>query len=54
MFVNKYKQLNVVKNCKIFLNKMEKLKLYIIEFDKNGIMKPKIYLSDCIVENNNK
>lgn len=32
---------------------MKELKPYIIEFNKNDVMKPKVYLSDCVVEGNN-
>lgn len=32
-----------------FLTKIEELKLYIAKFDKNGIMKPKDYLSNSII-----
>lgn len=32
---------------------MEKLKLYIIEFEKNSAIKSEIYLSDYIMKNNN-
>lgn len=37
-------------NC---LRRIKELKLYIVEFDKDGIMKFKIYLSNCIVNNEN-
>lgn len=32
-----------------FLQKMEELKLYLIEFDENGIIKAKVYLADCAI-----
>lgn len=32
---------------------MEELKPYIVEFDKNNTIKPKVYLSNCVVKNNN-
>lgn len=41
MFINEYKWPNIVKNYRVFLNKIEELKLYIVKFDKNDIMKPK-------------
>lgn len=33
---------------------MKELKPYIIEFNKNDAIKPKVYLSDCVVEGNNQ
>lgn len=38
---------------KIESRRIKELKLYIVEFDKDGIMKFKIYLSNCIVNNEN-
>ena len=32
---------------------MEEFKLYIVEFEENCAIKPKIYSSDCIVGGNN-
>ena len=49
--MNKYKQSNIVENYKIFLNKIEGLKLYIIKFNKKSIMKPKIYPLDYAIRN---
>lgn len=34
---------------KNFLEKIKEFKLYMVEFDKNSIMKEKIYLFNCIV-----
>lgn len=31
---------------------MKELKSYIIEFDKNNAMKPKVYFLDCVVRGN--
>lgn len=53
MFIDGYKQLDVVEDCKIFLNKIKNLKPYIIEFNKDGTIKPKIYPWNCTVEGNN-
>lgn len=50
MFINRYKQLDIVKDHKIFLNKIEELKLYIVEFDKDGIIKSKVYPLEYIVK----
>lgn len=54
MFVDGYKRSNIVKNCANFLKDMEELKLYMIEFNSDSIMKPKLYLLNCIVEGKNK
>lgn len=40
----------MVENCKRFLNKIEKLKLQPVEFNRNGTMKSKKYLTDYAVE----
>lgn len=37
-----------------FLKKIEELKPYMVEFNKDGTMKPKVYLSDCAVESKNQ
>lgn len=39
----------MIEDHKKFLNKIEKLKPYLIELDKNGKIKDKIYLPDCVV-----
>lgn len=49
MFVDRYERFNIVKDRSNFLQKIEELELYIVEFNKDGIMKPKIYFLDCIV-----
>ena len=54
IFIDKYKQWNIIENYKIFLNKIEKLKSYIIEFDKNNIIKPKFYLLNYTIKSHNK
>ena len=43
----------MVKNYKRFLNKIKKLKLYLIKLNKNDIIKNKIYLSNCIIKDKN-
>lgn len=53
VFIDKYKWKNVMKDYKIFLKKIEELKSYIIEFNKNKTMKLIVYLSDCAIEKNN-
>lgn len=49
MFVNRHKQLNIIESCKRFLKKIKELKLYLVEFDKNSIIKNKTYLFDYIL-----
>lgn len=43
----------MVKDFIKFFYKMKNLKLYLVKFDKNNIIKDKIYLSDCIVDDKN-
>lgn len=52
MFIDRHKWPDVVKDCKVFPNKIEELKLYMVEFDKNDAMKPKVYPSNCTVGGN--
>lgn len=54
MFIYKYKQSEVVEDYNNFLKKIKEFKLYIVEFEKNGIIKAKIYLSDYIVKKLNQ
>ena len=49
VFVDGHKQSDVVEDRKRFLNKMEELKLYLVEFNEDGAMKDKTYLPDCAV-----
>lgn len=51
--MNKYKQFNIIENCSNFFEKIQKLKLYIIKFNKNDAIKPKFYPSDCAVKKEN-
>lgn len=37
-----------------FFKKIEELKSYIVEFDKNSAIKPKVYPSNCTVRGNNQ
>lgn len=39
MFINEYKQFNILKNYQKFLKKIKGIQLYIIEFEENNIMK---------------
>ena len=45
---------DVVEDRIHFLKKMEELKPYMVEFNENGTMKPKVYPSDCAVEGKNR
>lgn len=48
-----YKQSDIIKDCIKFDNKIEKLKLYLIEVNKNNIIKNKIYLYNYIINGKN-
>ena len=50
--INRHEQPYIVEDQKTFLNKMEELKLYIVESDKNGAMKTQAYSSNCAVGGN--
>lgn len=53
MFTNGHERSNIVKDCKKNLQKIEKLKLYMIEFKKDSAMKARTYFSDCTVRRPN-
>ncbi len=42
IFIDEHKWLDIVKNYKNFLRKIEELKLYMFKFEEKGIMKDKI------------
>lgn len=52
IFVNRHKRLDIVKDCKNVLQKIKKLKPYIIEFKRNNLIKPKIYLFNYAIGGN--
>ena len=54
VFIDRYKQPDIVGDCKIFLEKIEKLKLYTVEFDNNSIIKAKVYSLYCKVRGYNR
>lgn len=54
IFVDKHKWLNVIENCQKFLKKIEDFKPYIVEFEENDIIKPKVYFQDYIIEDNER
>lgn len=50
VFVDGYKRSNIVEDCKNFLTKIKELKLYMVEFKEDDIIKPKTYSFNCIVK----
>ena len=53
VFVNGHEQSDVVEDRVNFLQEIEELKPYIVEFDENGAIKPKVYSADCAMGRNN-
>ena len=53
VFINGYKWSNIVEDCKRFLNKIKELKLYLVKFNENDVMKNKMYLPNCVVRGEN-
>lgn len=49
MFIDGQERPDVVEDRRVILKKMEELKPYMVEFDENGAVKPKVYPSDCAV-----
>ena len=49
VFIDSHKQPDVGEDRNCFLTKMEKLKPYIVEFNKDGAIKTKHYLVNCVV-----
>ena len=49
VFIDEHERSDVMEDQNNFLTRMEDLKLYIVEFEEDNIMKPKIYPSDCAV-----
>lgn len=43
----------MVDNCANFLKVMEDLKFYVVEFQEDGTIKPKVYPDDCRIEGPN-
>ena len=50
VFINGHERSDVVEDCKRFLNKMEDLKPYLVEFNEDDTMKDKTYPPDCAIE----
>lgn len=49
IFINWHEQVDIVKDYKNFFKWRKELKLYIIKFEKNNILRPKIYPANCTV-----
>ncbi len=49
VFIDGHKQLDIIENQNYFLTKIEKLKLYMVECNKNSAIKAKDYLANCVV-----
>lgn len=49
MFIDDHEQPNMVEDQNCFLIKIEELKLYIIEFNKDSTIKAKDYPVDCAI-----
>ena len=49
VFVDGHERADVVEDRKNFLKRLEELKPYMVEFEEDGTMKPKIYPADCTV-----
>ena len=54
VFGNEYEWSDIVKNHANFLRRMEEIKPYIVEFDQDGAMKPKVYFFDYAVGRQNR
>lgn len=53
IFVDRHKQSDVVEDQKNIPQNMKKLKFYIVKFNENGAMKPKLYLTTCVIRQMN-
>lgn len=49
VFVDRHKKANMIKDCANFLKKIEELKVFLVKFNKDIIMRSKIYPSNYIV-----
>lgn len=52
IFVTKYEQLDIMGDYKNYFTKIEELKLYVVKFEENDIIKPKIYLFNSTIGGN--
>ena len=53
VFVDGHKQSDVIEDCASFLKRIKEFKSYIVEFNQDKIVKPKVYLFDCTVGGEN-
>ena len=53
VFVDGHKRSNVVEDRKNFLKNEEELKPYVVDFKEDDTIKPKVYLFDCELGENN-
>lgn len=53
IFIDDHQWLNMIKDYKKDLNKIKELKLDLVEFYENDIIKNKMYLTNCIIGNKN-
>lgn len=51
--MDRYELSDVVEDCVNFLKQIEELKPYIVKFHNNDAMKPKVYLFDYTVRDEN-
>lgn len=52
IFITKYEQLDIMRDYKNYFTKIEELKLYVVKFEENDIIKPKIYLFNSTIGGN--
>lgn len=53
IFIDGHKRLDLVKNFANFLKQMKELKPFLVKFNKDNIMKSKVYLPNCIIKGRN-
>ena len=49
VFIDEHERSDLVKDQNHFLTKIEDFKQYMVRFEENSAMKPGIYLSDCVL-----
>lgn len=54
VFVDGHERSDVIKDRASFLKRMEELKPYMVEFNQDRVMKPKVYPFDCAVGGENR
>lgn len=53
ILIDNYERLNIIKDCENFLKMIKKLKLSFIKFIKNGSIKDKKCLFNCVIGGKN-